>query len=656
MPITITDIPGLGTRQFPDNMSQEDIKAAIANEQSFGASEEPSALQKLGVGFGAGLTNFGQGIKQLGLEGAEALGIVPRGTSSDYTQQATAQQKEYEQTPIGSSGLGAVGKFLGQGAPFAALPYGAITGALGRLGGSAAIGALAGGSSFVPEDSNRAYATAAGGLLGPVAEYGAPLLITPVTKGINAVTGRGIPEEAATLMGQSQQLDVPLYAQNVSSSPTVQRSAQLLSKVPLGMTGALEAQQTAGRQAAQDYVLRAQQQMLDANPGVNGLRKIEAAALDPNNKRYGAANQILRSLNDESDPGFTHLIQSSGNTQLLRKKMIADNYFNRVENLSGNNIVDLNNAKAAFQGTLDELSALPIANEGLKSDLAKVGDALVKPLNFKGVRDLRSQLNNMISDYYSGNNAVIGKQGVGYLQKVSNALGQDVDSYMANANPQLKSAFDKANSFYQKNVIPYKYTALAKALKNQNPDQIYQSFIQNGLRDGKANILYGALDPKGQAAVRYGIISDAMANATDAQGNISLAKFVSALENRSGATGVFFKGSDAKQLEGVKNVLAHISGGRGLISMPETGVQNLPTILKILFGAGVATHPVATGAGAIGAFGLQKLMTNPKGIRFLLASSTLKPGSPQMQKLIDASTSILKPIFISTTAKSGAER
>jgi ankyrin repeat protein len=73
---------------------------------------EESKLKKGVIGVGRGLTELGQGIKQLGLNIGEGLGLVEEGAAAEYTSSINDETKLYDSTPVGESTIAKVAEVV----------------------------------------------------------------------------------------------------------------------------------------------------------------------------------------------------------------------------------------------------------------------------------------------------------------------------------------------------------------------------------------------------------------------------------------------------------------------------------------------------------------------------------------------------------------
>lgn len=271
--------------------------------------------------------------------------------------------------------------------------------------------------------------------------------------------------------------------------------------------------------------------------------------------------------------------------------------------------------------------------------------------SYNGMKDLASEMWKKSKEFPQGS-----PEHAMYV-RLSQAARKDMDEFAANSgNPALQGAHQVANTWWRTKVKDYspdskEYAAWANSLKGKDldPEKVMDTFIQSG-QDGKARYFYNGLDENGRAAVRFGIVQDAYKKATDG-GNkpFSPASFNTYLKNLQDATGVFFKGQDKWELDGLAKVmqaLDNISTGQMVHQTGKAAI--MPYLAKGQFGAmgasGMAAltgHPdLALGAAAsaampslIGKAGT-KLMTTPAGKRLLLAASSLGADSPALHLLL----------------------
>lgn len=135
----------MGTPQPPP-----DRQAELAEE--FGTTE------RLAIGAGRGITEVGQGIKQLGMQVGESMGLVDSTDVEAYRQNILAE-KELVGRGVGGTTAGQVGEVAGKiaaAAPTMLIPGGAAATIAPRLAAGAAAGGVAAGAEPVYEEGGFA--------------------------------------------------------------------------------------------------------------------------------------------------------------------------------------------------------------------------------------------------------------------------------------------------------------------------------------------------------------------------------------------------------------------------------------------------------------------------------------------------------------------
>lgn len=213
----VVEVPGVGRIRFPEGTSPQEMEAAIKKAQP-----EMGALEQFGRGALKSITDIGYGLKQLGAEGGEAIGLVDPQT----VQQLRREQdiRELEAAPFMNSLAGQLGYFGGNVGslliPGAALSrFGGAAARLGQaisaprtLGGAAVAGGTLGAVQPVGTEDDRslnvgigAVGSMGGQLLGRgIARLAQPTTSQPtpqVQRAINRLEKAGVPVDLAERAG-----------------------------------------------------------------------------------------------------------------------------------------------------------------------------------------------------------------------------------------------------------------------------------------------------------------------------------------------------------------------------------------------------------------------------------------------------------------------
>ena len=225
-------------------------------------------------------------------------------------------------------------------------------------------------------------------------------------------------------------------------------------------------------------------------------------------------------------------------------------------------------------------------------------------------RKVISQLDDLIRTGRTGDNALISDRGIAQLQQIKNALENDVSSFVQNSkNPGIQQAQQLADQYYRQVRVPFKDAGIAKAGSTTEPDTTFQNMIKSG-RGDRAQKYYDALDPKGQSAVQYEMVNDAINKATDPVKGFSSARFVRQMDGLKDAYGVFFKGQDAMAVQGLRNLVLQaakvdVNPAAAFGDKAGTAISALPRADKVL----------------------KFVMSTPGGRQFLYMAAGVKPGT-----------------------------
>ena len=250
------------------------------------------------------------------------------------------------------------------------------------------------------------------------------------------------------------------------------------------------------------------------------------------------------------------------------------------------------------------------------------------------MRKVISQLDEQIRAGRTGDGALLSDRATGQLQRIKNALEDDVSGFVQNSKvPELQAAQDAADQFYKTQRVPFKDVNLGKAATTNETDQIFQKFIQAGKGD-RAQKFYDALDPKGQAAVQYQLVARGVNQATDPVKGFDPGKFAQYMDNLKDSTGVFFQGADKRALDGLTNLMIHDAQvnrapgnylgqpAQGAIGLAHGLTRDVPILGRI------------PNTAAVGKW----LLSTPRGRLYLYSARNLKPGSTAMNTLAAAAT------------------
>lgn len=520
------------------------------------------------------------------------------------------------------------------------------------------------GASMMPVEgtddllAQKAKQAGIGAALGPIAEGAGKAVGNVVGRAVGAIKNQLQPGPAAA-QSLGKELGVDLTAGDLAPQ----------QKAITGIEGALENQRlpfasmAPTRQVQQDQARKVAQNMLD-----DEARKLTAASYlgpdrlqkvaDSGGVRAPEAKKVLQMI-DDAGVDERAIMQASGNNMWLTKKISADKLFGEVSQMAGDASVPPTRTLKAIDGALADAGKVVDLDPGSMAQLRKwkaqlenptaasLDDPIesavnqmegaapggeVIPNTYGRMRQFRSDLRKRIDAATTNETTDSSKL---FLKNIAAGVEDDLDAF-GKATPGLQEANARAQGFYRTKVVPYQKQKLAAALTADDPDQIYGAFIRSqaeGRGGYAADRLFKALDNKGQQAVRYGIVKQAMANATDGE-TFSPSAFKKTIESTEYQS--YFKDPASRnRVDKVLELFDHLrhadpehlrkyspmlGGNMGLGGIGIGGA----------LGGIAAGNPVAAAAtvavGIGGAKLLRWLMTSDAGKRMLLSQNVFAKG------------------------------
>jgi hypothetical protein len=380
--------------------------------------------------------------------------------------------------------------------------------------------------------------------------------------------------------------------------------------------------------------------------------------------------QVLLDEIAEAGDDWGRVIQASGKVNLFQDRVRAEKLYDRVETLAqplGN--MRLPKATQAIDDAIARASDDVLPSPEVKREVigalnrikGEMSPSAAQPQPSMGVRDpvtgaLRAapvtQATNIPDTTYTRMRRLRSSLGdlqreaaepatARYLSGVKTALEEDLEAFAKHSGvPELVKAGKQADTFYRTRIVPYREGTLAKAIEKNLPDEIYNQFVRRG--KDRAQYFYNGLDTKGQAAVRYGMVEEAIEKANSGKPDVfSPARFATSLKKIQDAHGVFFKGTPQWEIGGITKLMQHAERAAQYVENPPTGLRG--SILTGMIGGGVGGGVLINPIAAVAAVGtllqarqLRSVLMTTRGRNFLLAASDMQPGSSAFQKRLDA--------------------
>lgn len=549
-------------------------------------------------------------------------------------------------------------------------------------------GAAAGMMPVTGEDDflgQKAKQVGVGAALGPVAEGAGRIVGNTAGRALGALRGEMQPGPAAT-----QQLGKDVGVQLTAGDLAPQ------NKAITGVEGGLEnlrlpfASMAPVRAAQQSQAQAVAKSLADdeykalVNTSYMDLPKLRATAAG-GSIRSAEAKKILQMM-EEAGTDERAIMQASGNNRWLTMKLIADKRFDKVTQLAGDTPVPPTKTLSAIDKALQKAGTVvdldpqsmavlrkwksqletpttqslddPIESAVNYMDGAAPGGEAI-PNTYARMRQFRSDLRTRIDKATTNETTDASKL---FLKDIAASVEDDLDNF-AQSTPGLAKANEQAQDFYRRNVVPYQKQKLASALTADDPDQIYGAFIRSqaeGRGDYAAKRFFTALDGRGKQAVRYGIVKQAMENATKGE-KFSPTAFKKAIEDTEYKT--YFKGPDLARVDKLVTLFDHLKHADpahlekytpifgGMMGLGGMGMAGAAGSLAAGNPVGAA---VTAGAGIGGAKLVRWLMTTDEGKKLLFSQNVFAKGGSKegAGKLLDE---LVRRFSSATGTAAGAE-
>lgn len=413
----IINVPGHGQVNFPDNMSDDEIAAAI--KKNMPTTEKSSANSPIATSIAKGLVRGGG---MLGFSPEQVL----RGVSGvDQDIQRSVNE------PL-TQGILGFGNALGN-APVKAANTGArvITNAIGQP--------QMGGQLPLMNQGNQGMANQVGQALGEGAAYAgaselaAPLMGVRALSGISGIPGMLTRQGARTAGGAafegSQSTEDPLAG--LAKGGAIQTAMDLATR---GVPGAMK--------------------YLNADKHLEGMLQNLSKGKNVEENAKSFAENVKNKFNEVSDQAsqmYAPVFDKYGKSKLYPK----------VNNLEGYGSTD-------FKELLKD------------PDLRSLHTEFIKNPTLDNAHALQSEIGLVMRDLEKTGQGYADRNTLKALNRNRDALQADIDVGLRKVNPEMANQYLMANENYFRNVVPYKTADKSIAAMAQgdlkNPEKIHHLF------------------------------------------------------------------------------------------------------------------------------------------------------------------------------------
>lgn len=257
------------------------------------------------------------------------------------------------------------------------------------------------------------------------------------------------------------------------------------------------------------------------------------------------------------------------------------------------------------------------------------------------------------------------------LMELRGALKQDTYSWAKNTGQTaFMDALKAADQNFAKTVVPFRNNPVTRKILYDdvfNLDKLFSAVTRKNA-PGLASKMTDLMTPQGTQLRQAEALKDIFEASFDKGGLKEVfqpERFVNLLESKLGSTTeTLFTPTQKKQLIGMTNLLKAVgpSGEAAKVSRPGFSSQLAGGLtggaLSTAVGYGLMTNPKTTlsaigGTGAV--LGFTKLFTTDTGRRLLTSASTLKPGSPELSRLLVQADKLIKG-YVAKEAQIYAQR
>ena len=268
-------------------------------------------------------------------------------------------------------------------------------------------------------------------------------------------------------------------------------------------------------------------------------------------------------------------------------------------------------------------------------------------INAKSIEDLADLRTDFRDDFSAALGEVKSSRKEGAKKRVYSSMTKDMDETIKpNVTPEEFTKYKKGNVLYGKTAEEVKKGRIKKILQggeDLSPEQIDRVLLS---KDSVVrNKMYNSLDEKGRENARAAIIRNLAESATKG-GDLSVNQFLTKMNNNEKALSTFFRGSDKKELEGLRRALEATRSAQDAALNPPTGQRLAP----YLVGGGAMADLGLTIAGTLGSAGAYKAYQSKPVRNALLKLANTPKGTSRFERALNDFYSALLPLLQSASS------
>jgi hypothetical protein len=258
--------------------------------------------------------------------------------------------------------------------------------------------------------------------------------------------------------------------------------------------------------------------------------------------------------------------------------------------------IDISETRKLIDDVQTELTKPNVIKDSTAlNHVQEVTEALKQPQTFTSLKENRTVLREIIESVDAKGRSQMPTRSKGLLSKLKQSM---TDSMKGFAKRNLTDAeyvkWERANSVWASEAKALTKTKLKNVLDKGDitPEAVETMLFSQ--KPSEVRQLYAALGDSGRKNARSAIISKAVTNASKTVNGFSPNAFATQLRKIAPQVGVFFRGKEKAQVEGLRKLLEHTARAQDAAVVTPTG-QSVTLLVGLLGGA---TVPLEAGIGA----------------------------------------------------------
>lgn len=592
--------------------------------------------------FMQGFASTGSGIGELIQKAGQKLGVIPEGNVLLSDAMNKLGEERYRMNK--PEGLD-IAKGVGEAIPLLAAPSTSLKNltpsAIAKVAATGAVtGALQPTGDMSRQDfwAQKAKQAATGAVVAPIAQAAGERLVEKVVapavskvagKVYNTLKKTPLEPKVQELVDAAEAANITKYTVgDLTGDRTAKFTERRLEDIPavLGGIGKVRGQASQEISAAAKAKGEKFADLLRKTE-YGGIKEAQAAAANGDRNAQRILN-LVREAGDNPDS----VLQVDLELNMLKGKRAAGKAYDKVAKaVSGMGNVDVAPTVQWIDDQLAQQAKSVNPNDQLVKVLERTKSLITDPnrdTSYMGLRNATSGLGDSAKELAQRGDYVASKA----MGELKNVLRTNMDDWVTqNGTPEATRLLNQANRTYQTRVVPYREQSIAKMISGVDADRAVAA-VRSNVSPDQYKRIYDLTSDKGKAAMRSILVEDALKAATnESTGHVSPAKFASYFEKRGEQSGIAFKGVPAFEVDGFVKLLRAMERTGQMGAGSDTGKSVVPYIIG---GTIAKANPLALVGGVGVAHSARYLLTNPAGRRFLLASSKLPTGSPQLERMV----------------------